>query len=417
MSRTPTPDELRQVYAELKRQGLSRYDYDELLRIDSQGRLLMATDVADASKAACQAIRDQFKQLASFQIVAVNHKITGDNWLQKSISKQNGPYIWALYLEIDDGNDHEDLFLDGYDAVSKHIPYLDEILRVAHLNGVDVNRQNVHADIRGKQSSGISECDGGGAAAGGDAGGASAGGDAGAIDAGDTAGEMAGTSTADVLGTFDPKKGVMGVGNFMVPSKAKVPLHRWEVCNGGSKRKKDKKGKDKKYAYEKGMKVVVSMFEDDEEMPIEPLEPVKQNIDGMWEYYEENANTNDLEDYVHANTMAIQKLKAKLQTSSTDLDDAVTFDPDEDTGNAFYGFKKYFKTRQDAVSFALKRIHDERLAWEDDSLTYAGEWTEDDEAYYDNQYETACKEIQSRGYASFDDGRSEVWHCEVNKVK
>jgi hypothetical protein len=123
---------------------------------------------------------------------------------------------------------------------------------------------------------------------------------------------MAGTSTADVLGTFDPKKGVMGVGNFMVPSKAKVPLHRWEVCNGGSKRKKDKKGRDKKYAYEKGMKVVVSMFEDDEEMPIEPLEPVKQNIDGMWEYYEENANTNNLEDYVHTNTMTVQKLKAKL---------------------------------------------------------------------------------------------------------
>ena len=53
MSRTPTPDELRQVYAELKRQGLSRYDYDELVRIDSQGRLLMTTDVANASKAAC----------------------------------------------------------------------------------------------------------------------------------------------------------------------------------------------------------------------------------------------------------------------------------------------------------------------------------------------------------------------------
>lgn len=109
----------------------------------------------------------------------------------------------------------------------------------------------------------VNECDGG--AAGGDAGGASAGGDAGAVavDAGDTASEMAGTSTADVIGTFDPKKGVMGVGNFMVPSKVKVPLHRWEVCNGGSKRKKDKKGKDKKYAYEKGMKVVVDMLEKD----------------------------------------------------------------------------------------------------------------------------------------------------------
>ena len=35
MSRTPTPDELRAVYAELKRHRLSRYDYDELVRIDS----------------------------------------------------------------------------------------------------------------------------------------------------------------------------------------------------------------------------------------------------------------------------------------------------------------------------------------------------------------------------------------------
>lgn len=261
----------------------------------------------------------------------------------------------------------------------------------------------------------VFECDGAGDA-GGDAGGAT-GGDAGAADAGDTAGEMTGTSTADVLGTFDPKKGVMGVGNFMVPAKVKVPLHRWEVCNGGSKRKKDKKGRPMKTPYEKGMKVVVSMFEDDGEMPVEPLEPIEQNTSGMWEYYEENVNTNDLEDYVHANTMTVPKLKAQLQTSSIDLADAVTFDPDEDAGNAFYGFKKYFKTRQDAVQFALKRIHDERLAWEDDNLTYAGEWTEDDKAYYDNQYETACKEIQSRGYASFDDGRNEVWHCEVNKVK
>ena len=48
MSRTPTPDELRAIYAELKRQGLSRYDYDELVRIDNQGRLLMSCDVADA---------------------------------------------------------------------------------------------------------------------------------------------------------------------------------------------------------------------------------------------------------------------------------------------------------------------------------------------------------------------------------
>lgn len=67
------------------------------------------------------------------------------------MSKHSGPYVWALYLEIDDSTDHEDLFLDGYDAVSEHIPELDDILRVAHLNGVDVSKQNVHADIRGKQ--------------------------------------------------------------------------------------------------------------------------------------------------------------------------------------------------------------------------------------------------------------------------
>ena len=151
MSRTPTPDELRQVYAELKRQGLSRYDYDELVRIDSQGRLLMTTDVANASKAACQAIKASFKQLTAFQIVAVNCQTTGNNWLQQSLTKHNKPYVWALYLEIDDNTEHADLFLDGYDAVSKYIPELDNILRVAHLNGVDISKQNVHADIRGKQ--------------------------------------------------------------------------------------------------------------------------------------------------------------------------------------------------------------------------------------------------------------------------
>ena len=113
----------------------------------------------------------------------------------------------------------------------------------------------------------VDECDGGGAA-GGDAGGAAAGGDAGAgaaasADAGDIAGEMAGTSTTDVLGKFEPSKGVMGANNFIVPAKAVVPLHRLEIGNGGSVRKKGKNGKPKKTPYEKGMKVVVSMFEDD----------------------------------------------------------------------------------------------------------------------------------------------------------
>lgn len=98
--------------------------------------------------------------------------------------------------------------------------------------------------------------DDGGGAAGGDAGGAAApsAGDAG----GDVAAEMNGTSVSDVLGTCKPGEGHMGKDNFYIPARAKVPLHRWEAANGGSKRKK--KGK---YPYEKGMKVVVSMFEDE----------------------------------------------------------------------------------------------------------------------------------------------------------
>ena len=108
----------------------------------------------------------------------------------------------------------------------------------------------------------LDECDG--ASAGGDAGSAVAGGDvAGAVayDTGDTAAEMAGTTTSEVLGKCEPGKGYMGKDNFYIPAKAKVPLHRWEAANGGSKRKK--KGK---YPYEKDMKVVVSMFEDDKAM-------------------------------------------------------------------------------------------------------------------------------------------------------
>lgn len=110
----------------------------------------------------------------------------------------------------------------------------------------------------------IEECDGG---AGGDAGGAAAaGGDAGGgmADAGDIAGEMNSmTTTVDVLGKNEPGKGFFGKDNFYIPSRVSHPLHRYEICNGGSKRKKGKNGKDKKYAYEKGMKVVVDMFESD----------------------------------------------------------------------------------------------------------------------------------------------------------
>lgn len=118
----------------------------------------------------------------------------------------------------------------------------------------------------------IDECDAGGAAggcAGGDAGGAATGGDAGGGDAGGAStsgGDSAtGITTTDVLGDYDPAKGFMG-NNFYLPFHVKHPLHRWEIANGGSKRKKTKSGKAKKYPYEKGMKTVISMFED--EMPI-----------------------------------------------------------------------------------------------------------------------------------------------------
>lgn len=116
---------------------------------------------------------------------------------------------------------------------------------------IEVDKWN--ARLAGK----IDECDGGGASGGGGAGGA-VGGDAGAA----PAGEPTGTTNAEVLGNCDhAHDGYLGPGCFHVPCQVKVPLYRWQAANGGSKRKKDKKGKDKHYAYEKGMKVVVNMFE------------------------------------------------------------------------------------------------------------------------------------------------------------
>ena len=102
----------------------------------------------------------------------------------------------------------------------------------------------------------VEECDGGATAGGAAAGGS--GGDAGAISGGD------GIASTDVLGSCDHGSGgFLGPGCFHVPSKCAVPFHRWEICNGGSKRKKTKKGKLKKTPYEKNMKVVYSMFEDE----------------------------------------------------------------------------------------------------------------------------------------------------------
>lgn len=102
----------------------------------------------------------------------------------------------------------------------------------------------------------VEECDGGAAAGGAAAGGS--GGDAGATSGGD------GIASTDVLGSCDHSSGgFLGPGCFHVPSKCAVPFHRWEICNGGSKRKRTKKGKLKRTPYEKNMKVVYSMFEDE----------------------------------------------------------------------------------------------------------------------------------------------------------
>ena len=152
---------------------------------------------------------------------------------------------------------------DAFFAFNEEFPVYFPKCEVSHIAGVIQNGKPVPKHILSKlNSSYIDECDG--AAAGGDAGGAVAGGDAGvAADSGDVAGEMAGTTSAEVLGVNEPGKGFFGKGNFYIPARAKCPMHRWEIANGGSKRKKTKSGKPKKYAYEKGMKVVVDMFEND----------------------------------------------------------------------------------------------------------------------------------------------------------
>lgn len=117
----------------------------------------------------------------------------------------------------------------------------------------------------------------GGAGAGGDAGGASTAGsgDIGSLE-GDAAFMHGGepiTTAEDVLGKFDSKKGCMGKGDFHIPKMIGKLQHRWPCCNGGSKRKKDKNGKAKKYYPEKGMKVITSYADltEDEKVSLKPV--------------------------------------------------------------------------------------------------------------------------------------------------
>lgn len=110
----------------------------------------------------------------------------------------------------------------------------------------------------------VAECDGGAVGGGGDAGGAPIA--SGGLGAEGTAPVIDNaTSSTEVLGKCDHSHGgYFGHGCFHVPFKCSVPFHRWEVGNGGSKRKKDKKGKPKKTPYEHGMKVVYDMLNEDD---------------------------------------------------------------------------------------------------------------------------------------------------------
>ena len=125
----------------------------------------------------------------------------------------------------------------------------------------------------------LNEGEGGVAAGGGDAGG-DAGGDSGIAASGNSDGDAAYmhggraiTTAEDILGKYDPSKGCMGKGDFHIPKMIGKLQHRWPCCNGGSKRKKDKNGKDKKYYPEKGMKVITSYADltEDQKSSLKPV--------------------------------------------------------------------------------------------------------------------------------------------------
>lgn len=161
----------------------------------------------------------------------------------------------------------EGLASDVNDAIMKCKAILQPGDKIAFIksmtvDGVPVARSTI-VDINGyffgDGQDEMHECDAG--AAGGDAGGGVGAGDAGATaDAGDSAADFTGITTTEVLGKNEPGQGFFGKDNFYIPSRVIVPMYRWEIANGGSRRKKDKNGKLKKTPYEKGMKVVVDML-------------------------------------------------------------------------------------------------------------------------------------------------------------
>ena len=231
MSRDMTEEELRAVYKVLKKKGLCRYDYDELVRIDKQGRLLMSVEDAQKVSPACKAILSTFSEIAAIQIVAS--------------AKDRS---WHLYLEIDDDSAYDNTYLDGFDNVIQHVQYLPAILDIAKANGINILPDNVHIDIQGKSGKSIDnedsspmmedgDCGGAAAGAGGDAGAAA--GDAGgvAVDSGDI-----GTSTSDVIGDNCNHKcdGYFGPGCFHRPFLVGMPRRRIPYFISRKKKKKKK---------------------------------------------------------------------------------------------------------------------------------------------------------------------------------
>jgi len=164
---------------------------------------------------------------------------------------------------------------------------------------------------------------------GGDAGGAAgdvvAGG--GSTADGDVVGKAAdaGIKTDDVLGHCDHKKdGYMGAKCFHIPSKLKVPLHRWEAAYGGSKKRK-------KTPYEQGM--VILTDSDKEEVvntakrkapkkveKIAKLVKSKKQVQKTLDAYEERQEDIDKQ---LKDTSLYGKLKDTINTSVSLLKDAL----------------------------------------------------------------------------------------------
>lgn len=165
-------------------------------------------------------------------------------YTRQSIEKPNRINVLATSIE--------DAMKSFNEKVNDLFPGQDVVKIISIRQDGNLLQRNI---VDAMNASYLDECDGG----------VSGGGDVGGV-TGDAGSAESGISSGDVLGNHDHNDyagGFMGPGCFHMPSHVKTPLHRYELCNGGSKRKKTKSGKDKKYAYENGMKVVVDMFEDE----------------------------------------------------------------------------------------------------------------------------------------------------------